>query len=46
VTHVSCPGFTWSMMVAADRRDRPEISALLECVRLLSRELGWLEEQT
>jgi DNA-binding transcriptional LysR family regulator len=41
-----CPVFTWSMMVAADRRDRPEISALVECVRLLSRELGWLEDQT
>jgi DNA-binding transcriptional LysR family regulator len=39
------PVFTWSMMMAADRRERPEISALVECVRALSSDLGWLEDQ-
>jgi DNA-binding transcriptional LysR family regulator len=38
------PFFTWSMMVAADRRERPEISALMDCVRALSSDLGWLED--
>jgi DNA-binding transcriptional LysR family regulator len=38
------PVFTWSMMLASDAMDRPELVALARCVRELSRELGWLDD--
>jgi DNA-binding transcriptional LysR family regulator len=38
------PVFTWSMMLASDATDRPELLALARCVRELSRELGWLDD--
>jgi DNA-binding transcriptional LysR family regulator len=37
------PVFTWSMMLGRDAMGRPEISALAQCVRELSSDLGWLE---
>jgi DNA-binding transcriptional LysR family regulator len=40
------PVFTWSMMLAKNGVERPEVAALARCVRDLSRELGWLDDQS